>query len=106
MAVNSLTKTGRRSAMALALAALTLPGIASAEPGGEDRGGWRGRDAREAQGNIGASGWQQPAPAPQPQQSWAGNGGGGGGWGCAGRGGWCGVGSGGVGGSDGGVGGR
>ena len=65
MAVNKLAKTGRRSALALALAAMVLPGIAAAaEPGGEDRGGWRGRggEAREAPGNIGASGWQRPIP--------------------------------------------
>ncbi|WP_374283567.1 RcnB family protein [Novosphingobium sp.] len=85
--MNKLAKTGRRSALALALAAMVLPGIAAAaEPGGEDRGGWRGRggEAREAPGNIGASGWQRPAPQPMPERSWAGNGNGDGGN----RGGW------------------
>ncbi len=76
MAVNKLARTGgRRSALALALAAVVLPGIAAAaEPGGEDRGGWRGRggEAREAAGNIGAGGWQRPAPQPMPERSWAG----------------------------------
>lgn len=84
MAVSKLSNRGRSSAIALALMALTLPGIASAEPGGEDRGGWRGRGGdNEAAGNISAGGWNRPAPQPQPQQTWAGRGGGGndsGGW--------------------------
>ena len=77
MAVNKLARTGRRSALTLALAAVALPGIAAAaEPGGEERGGWRGRggEAREAPGNIGAGGWQRPAPQSMPERSWAGNG--------------------------------
>lgn len=82
MAVNAskLSKTGRRSALALALLAVALPGIAAAQSNDEDRGRERSREAREADGNIGASGWQRPAPQVPPQRSWQGGGNGGGGW--------------------------
>lgn len=67
MAVKTLGKFGRISTMAMAFAALTLPGLAAAQEDGRGGPGWRRGDA-EARGNIGGS-YQPPqrsAPAERP----------------------------------------
>lgn len=58
MAVKTLGKFGRISTLAMAFAALTLPGLAAAQEDGRGGPGWRRGDA-EARGNIGGS-YQPP----------------------------------------------
>lgn len=83
MAVKTLGKIGRISTLAMAFAALTLPGIAAAQDEGRGGPGWRRGDT-EAPGNIGGSyqppqrsapaerrgdsggGWSRPAARPAP----------------------------------------
>lgn len=59
MAVKLFDKTGRGTAMVLALAALALPGMAMAQD--QDRGGWR--RGGEAAGNIGGGSGRQERAA-------------------------------------------
>ena len=81
MALKSFKQSGHRTALVIALAALTLPGIAQADPGDADRRGSH-RDRGEPQGDI--SGGQrhqqreqvvqqsEPAREARAQRSWDG----------------------------------
>ncbi len=77
MAVKNSKKARRLAVMALAMTAVALPGVASADPSDGGRGGWRGRSeesGRQArpQNEDNGGGWRgrqqaQAAPAPAPQ---------------------------------------
>lgn len=64
MAVNNTSRTGRRTALAFAAAALVLPGIAAAQPDNESKGGWGKRgdnvqsdNSQSGNGRQGRGGW-------------------------------------------------
>lgn len=59
MAVTNNTRSGRRTALALAAAALVLPGIAAAQPDNDSKGGWgkRGDSVESDNGRQGRGGW-------------------------------------------------
>lgn len=89
MAVNSFAKFGLRTALALAVATIALPGVASAKPDDESRQSWGERIRRDGGGDQGSRPAPAPAwggrstpevstPAPQPAPRWSGGGQGGG----------------------------
>ena len=73
MAVKTLGKIGRISTLAMAFAALTLPGLAAAQDEGRGGPGWR-RGNAEARGNIGGSYQPPQRAAPAERQGDSGNG--------------------------------
>ncbi len=73
MAVKTLGKFGRISTLAMAFAALTLPGLAAAQDDGRGGPGWRRGDA-EARGNIGGSYQPPQRSAPAERRSGGGEG--------------------------------
>ena len=72
MAVKLFEKSGRGTAMVLALAALALPSAAMADEQDGGRGGWR--RGGEAVGNINPGGGGRQAARPQKQKTIEGGG--------------------------------